>query len=330
MIKLTLVGDLHTKNDNLEKIGAIFDLIDGLGHSVVLLGDVFHTKEVIRGKCLNYVFDRISQSKLQFYILVGNHDWFNLECTEHSLELFKTLPNVDVIDRPQTTIFIDSNLVNNTPASGIERRVTFLPYYHDFDKFREAVANTKHDSVLIMHQGITGFDYGNGHIAENEVALEELRKFELVVSGHFHKYQENSNLVYLGTPFSHDFGESNQTKYIGLLDIETLKIDLIPMRLPQHKTLEFNCDSGSQISYEETDIVRIVLTGREASVKAFDRSNFPRAKIIERPDRELADVDIVSETDSNPKKFVSWAKNVKQLDDETISLGLQLLEEVDV
>lgn len=312
-MKLTIVGDPHAKNDNLEKIGEIFDLIEELGNTTIILGDLFHFKEVIRGKCLNFVFERLSQSKLEFILLVGNHDWFNLECTEHSLELFKQLPNVKVIDRQLTTPY-----------------ATYLPYTHDLEKLREALAEVPANHVLFMHQGVTGFDYGNGHIAENELPLDALKNFPLVISGHFHKFQRKGNLVYPGTPFSHDFGESNQEKVIAVLDTETLELELKPTNLPQHITVEVDVDSGEpSIETRPGDIVRAVLTGSEAGIKAFDKTAHPNVKFIERPRTEKANTEAVSETDSNVQKFFSWAQDVKSLDDETIVLGMQILNEVE-
>jgi DNA repair exonuclease SbcCD nuclease subunit len=314
-MNLTVVGDPHAKNDNLEKIGAIFDQIEFLGNPAVLLGDLFHFKEVIRGRCLNYVFERISQSKLKFYLLVGNHDWFNLECTEHSLELFKQLPNVVVIDR---TCFDE------------ETGIAYMPYVHSVEKWQEAFATIADQCprVLFMHQGVTGFDYGNGFIAENELPIEALKDVPLVISGHFHKFQQVDNLVYLGTPFSHDFGESNQEKYLGVLDVETLKLEYIPTGLPGHRTIEHDVDSGPLMFVQRPgDHVRVILTGSEEGLKRFDKTPFPEVRFIERP-TATGQTGTISETDSNDKKFSVWAKEVRQLDPETVELGLQILKEV--
>jgi DNA repair exonuclease SbcCD nuclease subunit len=317
-VTLTVVGDPHTKNDNLEKIGAIFDKVEELGNPTVILGDLFHFKEVIRGRCLNYVFERVSQSKLKFYLLVGNHDWFNLECTEHSLELFKQLPNVVVIDK---TCFDD------------ETGIGYMPYIHGTEAWNSAFAGIVDQCprILFMHQGVTGFDYGNGYIAENELPLSALKDVPLVISGHFHKFQAMDNLVYLGTPFSHDFGESNQEKYLGILNVETLQLDYLPTNLPSHYTIELDVDQGGlDISDAKPgDQVRVILTGSEEGIKKFDKTLFPQVRFIERPTSTGEGVNAISETDSNERKFSIWATEIKKLDPETVALGLKILEEAD-
>jgi len=315
MNSLTIVGDPHAKPDNLEKIRTLFTLVEHRGNTAVWMGDMLDTKEIVRSKCLNLWIELFSKSKLQHYILVGNHDLHSVESKEHSLYPLGLLKNVHVIDRPQT--------IHGT-------NVYAVPYIHDPKEFIKALKLQEGHQVLLMHQGITGFDYGNGYIAENEVPLEALSAFELVVSGHFHKFQKEGNLVYIGTPFSHSFGESDQEKFLGVLDLKTLKLKTIPMKFPQHKTFYLNCDSEKLSSGQhlEPGYSRVILTGSAEAVAAFDRTKYPHVKFIEQPDSEVLAKANVSETWSNEKKFTKWATEIKGLPEDTIKLGLEILKNV--
>lgn len=313
----SVIGDPHITLKSLEKAETLFDIIEDLGNDTIILGDVLDTKEIIRGKCLNYVEKRLRNSALNFIILVGNHDWFNLECKEHSLEVLKNLPNVTIVDKPT---LIDGML--------------FVPYINEMEEFRKVHGNPDFSEaeVMFMHQGITGFDYGNGYIADGnghgELPMDATSGFKRVISGHFHKYAEEGNLTFLGTPFSHSFGETDQTKYIGLYDKESDELKTLETPFPRHITYEIDCDADNGIPDFGDNIVRFVLTGSEENVKAFDKAKYPGIKIIEKPYFSDASETLLEETDSNEKKFTTWARDIKELDEETIQLGLEILGEV--
>lgn len=317
----TVLGDPHLKPENIDKIQTLFDIAEELGNPVLILGDLLDTKEVVRSRCLNLVYDRLKRSRLQFTILVGNHDWHNLQCEDHSLRILSELPNTRIVDRP-------------TRLKMGAHSALLMPYYHDVAQFEAVLDSEEPCELLVMHQGVSGFDYGNGRIAEQEegvIPLRLLKRFKKVISGHFHAYQEKGNLVFLGTPFSHSFGESNQEKYIGIFHEDSLELELIETPFPRHVTIELACgeelaDSplGAAINHRPRDLIRAVLTGSQESILRFPVGEYPTVKFIEKPDLSVSEIS-VSETDSNELKFKKWAEEIKGLDPETIALGLEIL-----
>lgn len=318
-MKFTIVGDLHAKPNNLDKVNQIFDIVEGLGHSVIMLGDTFDTKEVIRGRCLNTVMERTKSSKLTFYYIIGNHDRFNVSSTEHSLEQFKLLKNVIVIDSPQQII----------PG------LAAIPYLHDRTEFKEAVKLFGESDIVFMHQGFSGFDYGNGFIAEGENDLSEISHLKQAISGHFHKYQQLGNLTYLGTPFSHSFGESNQEKFLGILDLNSGKMELINSPFPQHWTLELDTEEANNLVAQglqdfDGHHIRFIIRGSQEQLMRYNKEALKGAstlevKIIEKPTDEFMSGITIEETADNVAKFQTWAKDIKKLDQEIINLGLKIL-----
>jgi predicted MPP superfamily phosphohydrolase len=101
----TICGDMHVKPDNLNVVSELFEKLENLGNPVICLGDLFDTKEVIRGKCLNLVYEKVKASKLKWIFIVGNHDYYSNLCDQHSLETLKSLENVEIID--DYTIYAD-------------------------------------------------------------------------------------------------------------------------------------------------------------------------------------------------------------------------------
>ncbi|PWU06078.1 MAG: hypothetical protein C5B47_08085 [Verrucomicrobia bacterium] len=322
MSNWTLCGDPHAANDNLEKIGKLFDKFEELGNPVIILGDLFDTKEVISGKTLNFVFDRIKRSLLKFVILTGNHDWFNRDCLDHSLQIFKALPNVTVVDE-----------VTNIGSFAVA-----APYFDDVKALKKQLPRAKEAAgkLLFMHQGVAGFDYGNGKIAtgkeHGEAAADAFRHFKLVISGHFHKFAKDGKLVFLGTPFSHTFGEADQEKVLGILNDETFELTYVPTNLPQHWDVRWDISNGDRL-FELDKIVdefnhwRVFLSGTEAQIGAFPKERYERAKFIDDPiDVAQIDDSNIRDTDSNEEKFVTWATEIKKLPDSTILEGLEILK----
>ena len=311
----TVIGDPHITHKSLEKAAELFEVIEDLGNPTIILGDVLDTKEIIRGKCLNYIFKRLKESKQDFIILVGNHDYFNLECKDHSLEVLKELPNVTIVDKPV--------VINN---------ILFMPYINTCEEFTKEAEKFPDIDVLFMHQGVSGHDYGNGFIADGtgngELPESALNGFKTVISGHFHKYMSSGNLTFLGTPFSHSFGETDQTKYIAEYDSETQELGLFETPFPRHRTIELNCDKNEIITKEDIkeDYIRVILRGSEENIKVFDKTRLEGVKYIERPIEEESDI-LLNETESNEKIFETWAKEIKNLDPDTTRLGLDILNQ---
>ena len=311
-LEYLIVGDLHLKKDNLDKSSNLFKIIEEKNLPVIWLGDQLDTKEIVRSTCLNLLYRYLKRSKLQHIMLVGNHDWHNLECEDHSLKPLESLNNVVIVDKP-------------TQINGMY----FLPYYHDLNKFDKAVKAGK-SKILFIHQGLNGFDFGNGYIEENGYELDNIKnRYELIISGHFHKPQISKKFSYLGTPFSHNFGESNQDKFLGVLNVDELKLDLVKLDFPKHITKEVNVSMYKEFirHISAKDHWRIFLCGTEKELLSVDKTDFPaHVRIIEKEtDTKDSKEALVKESDSNSVKFEKWAKEVKQLDKEVIKLGLDLL-----
>lgn len=312
----TIIGDPHVTHNSLEKANQLFDLVEKLGNTTIWMGDFLDTKEVIRGKCLNLIYNRLKHSKLMHIILIGNHDLHNLDGTEHSLEVLKSLTNVCIVDSPVSIL-------------GFK----FIPYSSNLQHLKDTLESTT-ETVVFGHFDLSGFDYGNGHLCERGLSYDDFSKFEKVISGHFHKYQNKGNFTYIGTPFSHNFGESNQTKYVGLFHTESQFLELIETCFPKHISLEFDetYDPTDPLQtlpeLKDSDYLRVIYKGSKETVNIL--KNYFRwamgTKILEKvTDTENNNV-VLDETSDNKSKFIKWASEIKNLDQDTIKLGLEIME----
>jgi DNA repair exonuclease SbcCD nuclease subunit len=314
-----VIGDPHVTPKTLDQAQALVGMIESYGRPAIWLGDFLDTKEVIRGKCQNLLFRYLRDSKLQHRIVVGNHDWFNLECEDHSLLSLSSLPNVTIIDKP--TLYPDE-------------QTAFLPYIHDQDKLKSELDKIPDGWTVFGHFEVKDFDYGNGRICENGLTKEYFKRFKRVVSGHFHKFQEIDNFMYLGTPYSHSFGETDQSKFLATIDLPSSELKLFNSPFPRHVTLKLNVDEPNHLDtlnafvHKNMNKIRVQLFGSPENVTKLNRGAYPSYD-IKWEDKSEGTVDEnqkLDETLDNKTQFVQWATQIRNLDDSTVQLGLSILE----
>lgn len=318
-MKYIIWGDLHLKNNCIDRLKVLFKEATELNLPLIILGDLLDTKEVIRGACLNAYYCLFKAYKLPIIALVGNHDLFNLDTTEHSLEVLKELPNVTIVDQYYS-----------------ENNMHFFPYTKDIKGLQDKIAKLKlkSNSTLFLHQGVIGFDYGNGKVADGsghgELDAKILKKCK-VVSGHFHKFAQKGNITFLGTPWTNNFGESNNECRYGIYDSELASFERFIFtndKFPTHKTFKINLDQGESIPEfnPELDIVRVVLSGSEDKVKDFKKKDYTGVKFIENV-TEVSYSGVIDEVLDNETKFIKWA-NQAELKADLVNKGLEILRGV--
>lgn len=312
----TLVGDPHSTHKSLKRIAQLFGIVEAIGKPAIWTGDLLDTKEVIRGKCLNAFYDYFKSSKLNHIILVGNHDWFNLECKDHSLRMFTELSNVTVVDKP---VEIDGMLM--------------IPFWSNLEELKSWLDSSSCE-ILIGHSDVKTFDYGNGTISKDGLLLSDLSKFKLAVFGHYHKYQQQDNLVFLGSPFSHSFGESDQIKYLGFLNSNAIQLRLAPTPMPRHVTLDLDLgiesyvfDLNGFINSNQGNYKRVNLHGTQFQISSFPRDMYEKEDIKwnPKPTESKRNNIALEEGTDNLVQFSKWASDIKKLDPETTQLGISIL-----
>ena len=220
-MKLLFIGDIHGKKSSFETVKLVLDNLEKTIkendiEKVFFMGDINDSKANIRAEIQNLFFNYFLSfqkelSKIHFYLLVWNHDYVNSkECKEHSLEAFKVLSNVTVID----SVLIEK----------FNKKVfCFIPYMNDND-FISVVKEQKEIDYFCIHQDVAGFKYNDltDRVAENSI-LPELFLDSKVISGHIHKPDEKGNILYVGTPYQESFSEAGQAKRLVLLDLSNKK-----------------------------------------------------------------------------------------------------------
>lgn len=233
MSKAIITGDLHAHrvsvdnkrlDDLLGVLTFIFDYAEGhhIPH-IFYLGDIFHNRNRLDAILIWHVvraFYRPENHDITQIFLPGNHDW--VESGVHTLEMFRSIGRV--IDQPSTA----------TLPTAPDRTILLVPFCSTREEFKRQLEKAwqqfqKHPGLfsrklkpyLFVHQGFDGFKVGSDFILEQDLKLKDVKpeRFDLIVSGHYHKHQHKGKLVYVGSPYQLNFGERTNTPGFVVLEL---------------------------------------------------------------------------------------------------------------
>ena len=190
---------------------------------IIFCGDWYHNRSEISVDTLTVsaeIFDMLKDFNLT--VITGNHDlYFKHRTDVHSLNIVKGRKNVNVIDKP-------------TAIECFDKTISFLPWGFGVDTLPDS-------DICFGHLEIESFKMNSAKTCEDGIkASSLLRKFNLVVSGHFHTRHERTfeagTILYVGNPFEMDFGDSGNQKGYYILDIDTSEYNFIPNNIsPRYK-----------------------------------------------------------------------------------------------
>jgi DNA repair exonuclease SbcCD nuclease subunit len=159
------------------------------------LGDWHHHRANISIQTLHYSLmgiEKLSKNFENVYVIIGNHDMFHRNSRDiHSIEWGKHLPNVHLIDELFTSgdVTICPFLVGDEYLSIKNIRSKYFLSHLELPHF-------------LLNAMIAAPDHG-------ELQIEHVDHFDYVFSGHYHKRQRKSNVIYIGNAFPHNFSDVN-------------------------------------------------------------------------------------------------------------------------
>lgn len=277
-VKILAVGDLHIKASQLDEYNKMLvaikqKCIEVEPDVVVFLGDTLHWHEKIemRAQCLaNSFFRDISQIVEKVFLLIGNHDRENPTDFLSNIHPFTAIDFIKVI---HTTHMENVNGYN----------LCFVPYVQP-GRFIEAlnkVDNWEESRLIFAHQEFYNTKLGAIKSVEGDRWSLD---YPLVISGHIHDYHWlQQNIVYVGTPFSHSYGEKSR-KTISLFNLgdsfSEIRLDLA---LKKKTTIKLKCKDVDNYKPPDNSLVRIVVEDTPENIK-----------ILKKKDKTIQGVDKVS------------------------------------
>lgn len=306
--KIIIVGDPHFKVNNVAQTKAMGERIVEIVKEVkpdfvVIMGDTLDRHSAIHVDPLDNCRDFLEKLSLlsDLYILIGNHDRPNNSTyltIEHPFNALKRWPRTTIIDTPMVKKIKD-------------KFYTFVPYVFP-GRFHEALTTIseewKQSAIIFAHQEFRGAKMENGLVSSCGDPWPD--NYPIMISGHIHEYQQlKQNLIYVGTPIQHSFGESPD-KAIMFLTIQgnnEVKVDRIGLGFQPRIEMTISVHELSSFVPPENCILHLKVTGTTQENRA--ALKFTRTKELKKNGIKISfeDTDIqmrlkrVASPDIDPK-----------------------------
>ena len=244
-------------------------LLENKIDKILHLGDYYEHRKFVNLKALEHnrriFLDKLREYNITMDIIPGNHDVFYKNTNE--LCSLKELMGhyMDVVKIH----------MNNVVITYDELKVALIPWIN-MTNYADTMDFIKTCSADIVagHFEFGGFEMYKGIVNPHGMDTNEFKRFEMVLSGHFHTKSSRDNIHYLGSQMEFNWGDVNDSKYFHILDTSTR--ELTPVLNPNtlHTKIIYNDEkqdySEMDISVLDNQFVKIVVE-KKTDYFAFDK-----------------------------------------------------------
>lgn len=213
---------------------------------VLHLGDYYDNRKQISLKALNHnrkiFLNPLVENGMRMDIIPGNHDVYykntNNLCSLKEL-LGHFMNNIHIVMEPTVYEYGSLNI-------GLVPWINNENYHATIDWLQ----NTRAD-VIGAHLELNGFDMMRGVKSTSGMDASLFKRFDMVLSGHYHTKSQQNNIYYLGNQMELSWADAGDPKYFHVLDTETR--ELTPVRNPHtlFKKILYNDD---KMDYNSTEV----------------------------------------------------------------------------
>lgn len=228
-----MITDTHfgARNDNANFNDYFYKFYEGVffpylhQHGIktcIHLGDVMDRRKFVSYKTAKDFRERFilpfSQLEVNLHMLVGNHDTFYKNTNDvNSLQelVGGKFRNIKVYPEAQEVDFDGC-------------KILFMPwinsqnYIHSMGMIDETTAQ-----ICMGHLELNGFEMQKGMYMDHGWDKQEFRKFDTVMSGHYHHKSDDGQVFYLGTPYEIYWNDWNDPKGFHVFDTEKRELERI-------------------------------------------------------------------------------------------------------
>jgi DNA repair exonuclease SbcCD nuclease subunit len=205
--------------------------------TLIHLGDVTDRRKFINFKTAHAFrqkfMKRLWEMKVDTHIIVGNHDTY-----------FKNTNEVNSVSELCTTYDgVNEPWIYTNPKE-VELggcRMLFLPWICD-DNYEESIyaIDNSTSEICMGHLEIKGFEMQKGIVNQQGLEKSQFKRFEKVISGHFHKKSDDGHIYYLGAQYEQTWSDYKDPKGFHIFDTETRELERIYNPLRIHKKFIYN------------------------------------------------------------------------------------------
>lgn len=194
------------KKRNIKTIFHLGDLVDRRKYIN------FNTLNRLKLDFLNYVRD----NGYEFHVIAGNHDVFYKNT--NSLNIYN-----EVLEPYNFKVYSNPQQIQHCGYD-----ILLLPWItsdNETESFEMIEKTTA--QICFGHLELIGFEMDKGNISNVGYESDMFKKFDVVLSGHYHMKSAKDNIHYLGSPYEMSWIDYNTKKGFHIFDFEKRKLTFI-------------------------------------------------------------------------------------------------------
>ena len=257
-MKIALLNDTHfgARNDNPAFVKYFNRFYDEIFFPYIIQNDIktlIHLGDVVdRRKFINFntahnfqenFWKRLWDLKIDTHIILGNHDTYYKNTNKvnftHLIKTFDGANEPWIYEKPATVNF-----------DGLD--ILLLPWICP-ETEEESIyeIDNSHAEVAMGHLEIKGFEMHKGHFQEVGLEMDQFKRFDKVLSGHYHRKSDNGTIYYLGTQYEITWSDYQCPKGFHIFDTDTRELTRVSNPLTMFEKIIYN---DTKQSYTNMDI----------------------------------------------------------------------------
>jgi DNA repair exonuclease SbcCD nuclease subunit len=204
--------------------------------TIIHAGDLMDRRKFVNFNILNQIrtkfIDKFRDEGIEMHCILGNHDVYYRNTNEvNSIrELFGNV--LQLYETPEIVNF-----------DGLD--IALLPWVCK-ENYEESIKFIKTASapILVGHLELDGYDVMRGVKFDGGLSPNIFKRYEKVLSGHFHCRQEKDNIYYMGTQYQITFSDLHEQKGFHILDTNTREMEFIPNPHKMFHSITYNDTEG--------------------------------------------------------------------------------------
>lgn len=290
--------------EQIETLQKVFDIARENKAKVIFGGDLFHKRNAVDTRVYNKVFEVFANNQdVKVYMVRGNHDAVsNSLYTSSSIDIFETLPNVEVTKSLRTE-----------PLSS-KVQLTMCAYGDETEEIKEFIKNSYVEgkvNILVGHLGVEGSLTGKGsHRLEGAFGYQDLmpNEYDFILLGHYHRrqYFKNTNHMYGGSLMQQSFSDEQEANGVHLIDTDKLTTEFITLDTRKFITIQGdNPPEELEELINKNHFIRFIGTPEQAKVFELDKDMEDKNVQVQMQKEYTVEKRIDSDVSDSPSEIVS-------------------------
>ncbi len=232
--------------------------------TLIHLGDVVDRRKFINFNTAhnfqNKFWKRLWDMKIDTHIILGNHDTYykNTNSINSMQQLITTFDGINepfIYEKPKTVEF-----------DGLP--ILFVPWIcpENEEESLYEIENSQ-AQICMGHLEVKGFEMHKGHFQEHGLEIDLFKRFDKVLSGHYHRKSDNGTIYYLGTQYEITWSDYQCPKGFHIFDTDTRELTRVPNPINMFKKITYNDKKNNyanmDISEYEDCFVKVIVEEKD-------------------------------------------------------------------